>query len=52
MSGILVAALAFRAATDGKVPKAWALPRFWISIHSYKKQPIKKFGVKYWTLPG
>ena len=23
-------------------PKAWALPRFWVSIHSYKKQPVKK----------
>ena len=25
-----------------KAPKAWALPRFWVSIHSYKKQPVKK----------
>ena len=33
-----------RAATAGKAPKAWALPRFWISISSYKKQPIKKKG--------
>ena len=31
-----------RAATAGKAPKAWALPRFWISIRSYKKQPVKK----------
>ena len=23
-------------------PKAWALPRFWVSIHSYKKQLVKK----------
>ena len=23
-------------------PKAWALPRFWVSIRSYKKQPVKK----------
>ena len=22
-------------------PKAWALPRFWVSIRSYKKQPVK-----------
>ena len=29
-----------RAATAGKV---WSLPRFWVSIHSYKKQPVKKF---------
>ena len=31
-----------RAATAGKASKAWALPRFWVSIRSYKKQPIKK----------
>ena len=31
-----------RAATAGKAPKAWALPRFWVSILSYKKQPVKK----------
>ena len=23
-------------------PKAWALPGFWASIRSYKKQPVKK----------
>jgi hypothetical protein len=23
-------------------PKAWALPRFWVSILSYKKQPVKE----------
>ena len=28
-----------RAATTGKAPKAWALPRFWVSICSFKKQP-------------
>ena len=33
-----------RAATAGKTPKAWALPRFWISIRSYKKQLVKKMG--------
>ena len=27
-----------RGATTGKAPKAWALPRFWVSIRSYKKQ--------------
>ena len=32
----------YRAATAGKAPKAWALPRFWVSIRSYKKQPVKK----------
>ena len=32
----------FRATTAGKVPKAWALPRFWVSIRFYKKQPVKK----------
>ena len=26
----------------GKAPKAWALPRFWVSIGSYEKQLIKK----------
>ena len=31
-----------RAATAGKAPKAWALPRFWVSICSYKKQLVKK----------
>ena len=30
-----------RAATAGKAPKAWALPRFWVSIRSYKKQLVK-----------
>ena len=34
--------LGSRAATAGKAPKAWALPRFWVSIRSYKKQPVKK----------
>ena len=32
-----------RGAKAGKAPKAWALPRFWVSIRSYKKQPVKKF---------
>ena len=41
----------YRAATACKAPKAWALPRFWVSICSYKKQPVKKFGVEYWALP-
>ena len=36
-----------RAATAGKAPKAWALPRFWVSICSYKKQHVKKIGVEY-----
>ena len=31
-----------RAATAGKAPKAWAFPRFWVSIYSYKKQLVKK----------
>ena len=31
-----------RAATAGKVPKAWALSRFWVSILSCKKQTVKK----------
>ena len=36
-----------------QAPKAaWALPRFWVSIRSYKKQLVKKFGVEYWALPG
>ena len=33
-----------RAATAGKEGKVWSLPRFWVSINSYKKQPVKKFG--------
>ena len=33
----------FRAATVCKAPKAWALPRFWVSKCSYKKQLVKKF---------
>ena len=33
----------FRAATVGKAGKVWSLPRFWVSIRSYKKQPVKKF---------
>ena len=32
-----------RAATAGKADKVWSLPRFWVSIPSYKKQPVKKF---------
>ena len=32
----------FWATTAGKAPKAWALPRFWVLIHSYEKQPVKK----------
>ena len=32
----------FRAATAGKAPKAWALPRFWVSIRSYRKKQVKK----------
>ena len=28
----------------GTAPKTWALPRFWVSILSYKKQPVKKIG--------
>ena len=36
-------------ATAGKAPKAWvcALPRFWVSKGSYKKEPVE-----YWALPG
>ena len=32
-----------RAATAEKAGKVWSLPRFWVSIRSYKKQPVKKF---------
>ena len=32
-----------RAATAGKAGKVWSLARFWVSIHSYKKQLVKKF---------
>ena len=37
-----VAAYYARAATAGKAGKVWSLPRFWFSIPSYKKQPVKK----------
>ena len=32
-----------RVATAGKAGKVWSLPRFWVSIFSYKKQPVKTF---------
>ena len=32
-----------RAATVGKAGMVWSLPKFWVSMHSYKKQPVKKF---------
>ena len=31
-----------RAATAGKAGKVWSLPRFWVSMRSYKKQLVKK----------
>ena len=31
-----------RGATAGKAPQGLGLPRFWVSIRSYKKQPVKK----------
>jgi hypothetical protein len=31
------------AATPTKAPKAWALLKFWVSIGSHKKQPVKNF---------
>ena len=30
-----------RGTTAGKGPKAWALPRIWVSIRSYKKQQVR-----------
>ena len=38
-------------AAAGKAPNAWALPKFWGSLHSYKKPVIRKNGVEYWALP-
>ena len=41
----LIRSLCFqpRAATATKTSKAWALPKFWVSIYNfYKKQPVKK----------
>ena len=38
----MVLLTAYRAATAGKVGKVWSLPRLWVSIRSYKKQPVKK----------
>ena len=48
---ISLGSVRYRAATADKAGKVWSLPRFWVSIHSYKKQPVKKFGVEYWTVP-
>ena len=31
-----------REGPAGKAVKVWCLPRFWVSICSYKKQPVKK----------
>ena len=43
----------FRAAMAGKAPNAWALSRFWVSIHSFiRNNRSKKFGVEYRALPG
>jgi hypothetical protein len=39
----LLQASLVRAATAGKEGKVWSLPRFWVSIRSYKKQPVKNF---------
>ena len=41
----------FRAAIATKASKAWALPKFWVSIRSYRNNPTIKFGVEYWALP-
>ena len=38
----LITLILYWDATAGKAPKAWALPRFWVSIRPYKKQPVKK----------
>ena len=38
-----IVVLKHRAATAWKAGKVWSLPRFWVSIRSYKKQPVKKF---------
>ena len=32
----------YRVATSNKAPKVWALPKFWVLICSYQKQPVKK----------
>ena len=32
----------------GKVGKVWSLPRFWVTLRSYNKQPVKKCGLEYW----
>ena len=39
----LIEAKKGRAATAGKAGKVWSLPKFWISVCSYKKQLVKKF---------
>ena len=40
-----------RAASAGKAGKVWSFPRFWVSIRSYKKQPVKKFWGRVLDLP-
>ena len=37
-----VFSLLLRAVTAAKAAKDWSLPRFWVSIRSYKKEPVKK----------
>ena len=32
-----------RTVMAGKAGKVWSLPRFWVSMRSYKKQPVKTF---------
>ena len=44
MSEVAWSRLGSRAATAGKAPKAWALPRFWVSIRSYEITGQKKLG--------
>ena len=34
-----------RHGSHGMAAKVWSLPKFWVSIRSYKKQPVKKI----WT---
>ena len=34
----------FRATLAGKAGKVWSLPRFWVSIHSYKETTGQKLG--------
>ena len=40
-----------RTTTVDRAGKVWSMPRFWVSIHSYKKQTVKKIALPGSNLP-